>query len=556
MRRTPAPVDPVSRNASWFISNVFSTTYTGAGFSESMSMSKNGLLLASGASNAQRNPDSTFQYGAVHLFKFENNEWIEDTVIENPTLNLEDSSNIRNFGKAIEVSNDFIAITAYNTSTYANIVYVYSVNDTSQPLAELVSPSHEYLQNFGWSLAIENNKLIVGATESSTYGGKVFVYEFISNEFVLIQTILPEPDLTSFGFSVKTLNDSLIISVPGKNNNLSGVSVYTLSQGQYVYDYILNDPSPTDPFYQSGDAFGRSLCLTDKYLIIGAPYSRAQLGRVYIYEKINGTWTYSSAIDGPLSMNNANLGSAYTGELSNSFAMFGRGVSVFGERLVIGADFENGNSSIAGGSVYVFERNVETSEWENKVRFLNPVTADAGYFGFNVICTSANIIVGAWANDFNPANSGTIPDNDNGAMYIYKHDVPPVTKSTPASVITASGTHNFIITQSTNHATVNTVNVTINLIAGQVLRFGTTNIYRCSLVGDSVIKLLDPSMNEIGVNDDHQDSSGNTPSLPNGDSDYGSFIRHTVSETGTYAMVVGGYGETLCSGTLSWEVLT
>ena len=42
----------------------------------------------------------------------------------------------------------------------------------------------------------------------------------------------------------------------------------------------------------------------------------------------------------------------------------------------------------------------------------------------------------------------------------------------------------------------------------------------------------------------------------NGDSDYGSFIRHTVSETGTYTMVVGGYGETLYSGTLSWEVLT
>lgn len=554
VRRTTAAIPEQSRAVSWYISNVFTTVNERSKFSEATGISKNNQFMVVGSSEEKRKLGSTHRYGAVYVYKYENNEWLEHLVVENPDLNLTTPS-FRSFGASVEISEDFLAVTATDISTYRDTVFVYSLSNITAPIAVLVSPSHEFGQKFGWSLSIAGTKLIVSALEASVGGGKVFIYDLTATSVTLVQTIPAVPDISDFGFKLKTLDTTLVIGASGRNNNLSGVFVYNLVGNEYVFDVVLNDPSPTVTSGTQRDSFGRSLSLSEKYLIVGAPYSREQLGRVYVYEKINNAWTYSSAIDAPLSINNSGIGEAYTGVISNSFAYFGKDLSIYGERLAIGADYENGNSTAYGGSVYVFERNPLSLEWENKARFFNPITRDAGYFGHNVINTADNIIVGAWGND-NPSTDITEVDNDTGMMYVYKYGSPSYDKSTPASVITSSGARLFNIVLNTQNATVNTSIVPIDLIAGQVLRFGTTNIFDAYYTGDTVIRLLDPSMTEVAVNDDHIDSNGDTPVLPNNQPDRGSFINYAVTTTGTHYMSIGCYENEFCSGRVSWEILT
>lgn len=100
----------------------------------------------------------------------------------------------------------------------------------------------------------------------------------------------------------------------------------------------------------------------------------------------------------------------------------------------------------------------------------------------------------------------------------------------------------FNITTSTSNATVNTRDIPIYLTVGQTLRFGTTDLAGASFVGDTFIRLLDPSLTEVANNDDY--GAG-----------VGSYIEYTATVTGVYTMRIGCFGTSVCSGNVAWDII-
>lgn len=548
----------------WYLEKEFYGETSNSNFSEAISISPNNTYLA--ASHRRWMSFGVEYEGVVKLYKNINNDWVLFDSPMNPDLNNEDLLAYRRFGQNVVINNEYFVTTAFDRDLNRNKVYVFLIEPTSEETYRFVtsfhSPDHVESQNFGWSLALSDNKLSIGTASGNTSSGKVFVYDLTQTSATLVQTLIPSalesPDLenSKFGSTLKAFGDTLLVGAPSNDETLSGVYIYTLTGGNYVEGALITSP---DTANQSRYRFGLSLDISEKYLIVGSPYAASQFGKVFVYEKVTGNWVYSATLDIPETTNNAGIGEAYTGAILNGMVYFGKAVSVYQETLLIGANFDNGNSSVNGGVAYLFEKDQNTLQWVQSTKIYNPITTDAGYFGSQVINIGDTLFVGAWAND--QYIEGTISNVDLGSLHIYKKGAPTHRQDQLPSVIASSGSQEFTITQATQTATVNTFRVAVTLIQNQAIRFGTTNIFGSSHTFDTYIRLLDSSLSTVAENDDYLNSEGNVPVINTAEvgvnwvNDRGSFIYYIAQATGTYYMDIGGFDAEIGSGTVAWEIL-
>jgi len=100
----------------------------------------------------------------------------------------------------------------------------------------------------------------------------------------------------------------------------------------------------------------------------------------------------------------------------------------------------------------------------------------------------------------------------------------------------------FYSASNTSSATVNTVNYSVNLYAGQLFTVGTCGVPGASGSGDTYLRLLNPSGQEIARNDDSQGSCGLLSNF--------SII---VPASGTYVVRAGCYSTGSCNGTVAFN---
>jgi hypothetical protein len=93
---------------------------------------------------------------------------------------------------------------------------------------------------------------------------------------------------------------------------------------------------------------------------------------------------------------------------------------------------------------------------------------------------------------------------------------------------------------NTNGATVNTVNYSVYLLAGETITAGTCGVVGSSGAGDSVLRMFAPSGAQLAFNDD---SCGLLSSLT-----------FTVAVTGTYLLSAGCFSINSCSGTVAFMI--
>jgi hypothetical protein len=97
-------------------------------------------------------------------------------------------------------------------------------------------------------------------------------------------------------------------------------------------------------------------------------------------------------------------------------------------------------------------------------------------------------------------------------------------------------------TSNTTSATVNTYNHSVNLYAGQLFTVGTCGVPGASGNGDTYLRLVNTSGQEIAANDN---SLGICGSLSN--------LSVIVPVSGTYVVRAGCYGSGTCSGTVAFN---
>ena len=212
------------------------------------------------------------------------------------------------FGFSLALSEKFIVVGA-PSERKSGSTYLFHTKDTWSS-NDIMSHKISGVNNFGFSVTMFGDQIVIGSPGQDGVPGKTFIYN-ISNFFDASIGFLPASNhhnncntITTksksskalFGRDVSIYNDLLLVSGFGKNEDEFIGSAFL---------YIRNNSDETDSEpvaclrdSEASQLFGHSVCLNDKFVVIGDP----AVNNVHIYNVntiMNGNsqrWSNSSHV--------------------------------------------------------------------------------------------------------------------------------------------------------------------------------------------------------------------------------------------------------------------
>jgi hypothetical protein len=310
------------------------------------------------------------------------------------------------FGFSMAMSGDTIIMgTPYEDSVAqdAGAAYVFvRTNGVWTFEQKLVAPDFGAGGWFGYAVAIDGNKAIIGAPRANgnTLGAGA-TYVFLRTNGMWIA--LPKLSATDgkpgdmFGQSVDISGTSIIMGCPNsdaKGLDAGAAYVFVWNGSVYIEQKKL---FPAD--FKAEDHFGFSVAMNGETAIVGAPDADvfgADSGTAYIFFRGGTLWSQQKKLISP-------NGAAGDG--------FGASVDIELDTAIVGSPRDD-NAGADAGAAYTFRRTGVT--W-NSGGNLAPLglTAD-DRFGSSVALSGSSVVVGALLDDTADMNAG--------AAYIFRHN--------------------------------------------------------------------------------------------------------------------------------------
>jgi hypothetical protein len=255
--------------------------------------------------------------------------------------------NYEYFGTSVAISGDQAVVGAYggyDAGWMAGAAHIYRRDtDGTWIFIQTVLASDPVLgENFGNSVAIEGDVVVVGCQKKDGNRGAAYVYRRSSGDtWNLEQKITPSEGAADdyFGHSVAISGQVAVVGATGKDDGEK-----TNSGAAYVFEYQFADTTwaQTQRLMandrETGDGLGASVGISGGVVIVGADGDDSNMGSAYIFSKdpATGLWRQSDKL------------AADDGAADDRF---GASVTVGGDVAVFGA----WNGDNGAGSAYVLE---------------------------------------------------------------------------------------------------------------------------------------------------------------------------------------------------------
>ena len=261
---------------------------------------------------------------------------------------------------------------------------------------------------FGYSIAINGDTVVVGASGKNSNTGAAYIFERnqggVENWGQVKKLTASDAAVNaSFGSSVSINADTVVIgangSVPGAAYISVGAAyIFERNQGGTENWGQVQKLTASDPANYA--SFGSSVAINADTVVVGA-YGKVP-GRAYIFERNQG-------------------GDEHWGQLKELTAsdavggdQFGISVAISIDTVAVGANHGNRATS---GAVYIFERNQNGVESWGQVQEL---TADDATlldeFGISVAIEGDTLVVGAWARNIDTGGAAYIFERNQGGI--------------------------------------------------------------------------------------------------------------------------------------------
>jgi hypothetical protein len=310
------------------------------------------------------------------------------------------------------------------------------------------------IDNFGWSVAISGDYVIVGAPYKNEQRGAAYIFHRTGPNTWDTGTKITSTDGSEvndrFGYRVAISDDYAIAGAPLKDGGQGAAYIFHRT-GPNTWD---TGTKITAADKADGDNFGYSVAISGDYAIVGAYHedgAGSNRGAAYIFHRTDtNTWDagtkitatdpenldyfgYSVAISGDYAIAGAHQedgagsdrGAAYIFHRTDTNTWdtgikikatdaadddaFGCSVSIYGDYALVGARYNDGSGDIRGAA-YKFQR-TGTNTWNKGIKVISPSPKDQAFFGESVSISQTYAIIGAYYNDGIVAGSG--------AAYIY-----------------------------------------------------------------------------------------------------------------------------------------
>ena len=274
--------------------------------------------------------------GSTYVFSRLGGAWTQQQKLIAPDATPDDR-----FGCSVAIDNNTIVIGAYRRNSFTGSAYVFVRTGLTWDFQQELTASDAQLDEyFGYSVAIDNNTIIIGAPNWNNPRGSAYFYQRQSTTW-LEQSVL-RGDAGHFGFSVALDGNWAVIGAyEGNTNIVSGAGtayVFANTDAGWVEQQKLFDAN--SPAYSKD--FGWVVAIKNDTILAGCPYDFTdgnKTGSVFEFVRTGSTWIQSDR---------------FTAGDANTDDKFGSSLALSGRHIIIGApyNFNDGNST---GSAYLFD---------------------------------------------------------------------------------------------------------------------------------------------------------------------------------------------------------
>ncbi len=350
---------------------------------------------------------------------------LSPAAVETDALTSSDGVSGDNFGSSVDVD----GMTAVVGASFADIggvqiqgaAYVFdqAAGDGSwSQTRKLVAPDGAEFDQFGFSVGISGNTIVVGAEEAAiganSSQGAAYVFERNAggaNNWGFVKK-LEEPtsigNLAEYGHSVAIDGDLIVVGAPKAASSAHGRA--------YVYGRDVGSPGGwgrivelQDDIYDTNASFGTIVALDGDFLAVGAelldmiPGTYNNEGGVYVFDRNYG-------------------GVDVWGQVAKLFASdaggsdhLGRGVSISGTTVAAGAMAAD-IDGYSEGKAYIWRSpDGSVGSWTERAALTASDYADFSYFGHGVAVADGVVCVGAHGMDLE-RGKGYRYDMDEGGV--------------------------------------------------------------------------------------------------------------------------------------------
>ena len=207
-----------------------------------------------------------------------------------------------------------------------------------------------------------------------------------------------------FGASVSIAGDYAVVGAFGNEDNGSDSGSAYIFMNNHNGSWSQQDKLTAEDA-AADDYFGASVSIDGDHVVVGAHYdgdNGSYSGSAYIFvNNHNGSWSQQAKL------------TAVDGE---AYDEFGSSVSIDGDHVVVGAQYDRDNGSNSG-SAYIFVKN-DNGSWSQQDKLTAEDAAAGDQFGTSVSINGDHAVVGAHQDDDNGSKSGSayiFVNNNNGS---------------------------------------------------------------------------------------------------------------------------------------------
>ena len=255
------------------------------------SVAISGDTVVVGADNDDGGTDS----GSAYLFEKPASGWTDAN--EDAKLSASDAAPYDYFGGSVAISGDTVVVGAYGDGSYSGSAYLFEKpasgwTDANED-AKLGALDAAEDDSFGYSVAISGDTVVVGAIGDSSFSGSAYLFEkpasgwTDANEDAKLGASDAAAD-DQFGRSVAISGDTVVVGAYG-DGSFSG-SAYLFEKPVSGWADANEDAKLSASDAAADDNFGHSVAISGDTVVVGAFGDDSYSGSAYLFEKPASGW--------------------------------------------------------------------------------------------------------------------------------------------------------------------------------------------------------------------------------------------------------------------------
>jgi len=300
-------------------------------------------------------------------------------VTEATKLTASDSAAEDNFGISVAIEGDHLVVGAYGRDTNRGAAYVFvrsmdEVTTTYNWIEQAILTAVDGVpyDNFGANVAIDSGTIVVGAAGESDNKGAAYVFALVGPTSWTLQAKLTASDgatMDQFGMSVAVSSDVVVVGAPSNDDWRGAAYIFVRAGTTWIQDVKLTaSDGATD------DQMGFSVAISGETIVVASK-------SIYVYTLSGTKWTEQAKLAADVVWS----------------------VAIDGNTIVSGAPFAN-SSATNSGAAFVFTRTGTTWTEQAKLSAADGATGDE--FGTSVAIDGDMVVVGAYLVDSSDTDSG------------------------------------------------------------------------------------------------------------------------------------------------------